>query len=53
MEPALDTGSRKNLANPAWTQLQALRGFVDGRFDYLSMRDRMLEPAKAEEPRGK
>ena len=40
---------RKNETNANWPESQALHGFVDGRFDYDSMRDEMVKVANGED----
>ena len=41
---------RQNETNPNWPESQALHGFVDGVFDYDTMRDLMVKTANGEEP---
>jgi hypothetical protein len=42
---------RQNETNPNLPESQALHGFVDGVFDYDTMRDLMLKTANDEEPK--
>jgi hypothetical protein len=44
---------RENETNPNWPESQALHGFIDGVFDYDTMRDRMVIVANGEEPQQK
>ena len=39
---------RKNETNANWPESQALHGFIDGVFDYDTMRDRMMKIANGE-----
>jgi hypothetical protein len=39
----------ENVTNPNWPESQALHGFVDGKFDYDTMRDLMVKAANGEE----
>lgn len=39
---------RKNETSANWPETQALHGFVDGKFDYDSMRDEMIKVANGE-----
>ncbi len=39
---------RQNETNPNWPESQALHGFVDGMFDYDTMRDLMVKTANGE-----
>lgn len=40
---------RKNEKNASWPESQALHGFIDGVFDFDTMRDSMMKIANAEE----
>jgi hypothetical protein len=40
---------RKNEKNANWPESQALHGFIDGVFDYDTMRDRMMKVANPDE----